>query len=104
MGIARGGSIPLDRTNSPLFADPLLALCYLVGALVNTQIGALSFERLESLMRDNLPGYQIIVSLLRGIAGDPNFGIARFEVCFALIARPSRAGADALGEGALPAN
>jgi len=51
-----------------LFA--LLALCYLVGALVNTQIGALSFERLESLMRDNVPGYQIIANLLRGIAGD----------------------------------
>jgi len=48
----------------------LLAICYLVGALINTQIGALSFERLESLMREHVPGYQIIVGLLRGIAGE----------------------------------
>ena len=30
----------------------LLGLCYLFGVLVNTQIGALSFEKVESRIRD----------------------------------------------------
>ncbi len=48
----------------------LLGLCYLFGVLVNTQLGALSFEKVESRIRDIIPGYEIITSLLRGIAGD----------------------------------
>ena len=47
----------------------LLALCYLFGALVNTQLGSLSFERIETRMRNIIPGYEIIAGLLRGIAG-----------------------------------
>lgn len=47
----------------------LLALCYLFGALVNTQLGAMSFERIEKRLRDIIPGYEIISGLLRGIAG-----------------------------------
>ncbi len=37
----------------------LLALCYLFGALVNTQLGAMSFERIEKRLRDVIPGYEI---------------------------------------------
>ena len=48
----------------------VLALCYIFGALVNTQIGALSFERIEKKARDIIPGYEIIENLLRGIAGN----------------------------------
>ena len=51
-----------------LFA--LIGLCYFLGALVNTQIGALSFEKLESRMSDVIPGYEIIANLLRGMAGN----------------------------------
>jgi uncharacterized membrane protein len=48
----------------------LLALCYLFGALINTQIGALSFDKVEKQARKIIPGYEIIASLLRGIAGN----------------------------------
>ena len=48
----------------------LLVLCYLVGTLINTQIGALSFEKVEQRARDIIPGYEIVASLLRGIAGN----------------------------------
>ena len=48
----------------------LLALCYLFGALVNTQVGALSFDKVEKQARNIIPGYEIIASLLRGIAGN----------------------------------
>ncbi len=48
----------------------LLGLCYLFGALINTQIGAVVFEKVKSLMSENIPGYEIIANLLSGIAGD----------------------------------
>ena len=51
-----------------LFA--LLVLCYLFGLLISTQIGALTFEKVESRIRDIIPGYEIIANLLRGIAGN----------------------------------
>ncbi len=46
----------------------LLAACYLFGALINTQLGALSFERIDKRAREFIPGYEIIAGLLRGIA------------------------------------
>jgi len=48
----------------------LMGLCYFLGALINTQIGALSFEKVESRMSAIIPGYDIIANLLRGIAGN----------------------------------
>ena len=48
----------------------LIGLCYFMGALVTTQIGALSFEKIESRMSDIVPGYEIIANLLRGMAGN----------------------------------
>jgi uncharacterized membrane protein len=48
----------------------LLFICYLFGVLVNTQIGAWSFEKVQSRMRAIIPGYDIITNLLRGLTGD----------------------------------
>ncbi len=48
----------------------LIGLCCFLGALINTQIGALSFEKVESRMSDVIPGYEIIANLLRGMAGN----------------------------------
>jgi len=64
-----GTTYPLLKTVLllALALSTLLILCYLFGLLINTQIGALSFEKLESRLRDNIPGYQIIANLLRGI-------------------------------------
>ena len=44
----------------------LLVLCFAVGALVRTRIGAWSFERIESKVFHKIPGYQIISNVLRG--------------------------------------
>jgi uncharacterized membrane protein len=48
----------------------LLVICYLFGALVSTQIGALSFDKVQSKLGDIIPGYEIITNLLRGVAGN----------------------------------
>ncbi len=48
----------------------LLALCYFIGVLINTQIGTQSFKKEESLLRDIIPGYEIIINLARGFSGD----------------------------------
>jgi uncharacterized membrane protein len=48
----------------------LFGLCYLFGVLINTQIGAMLFEKVKSRMSENIPGYEIIANLLGGIAGD----------------------------------
>lgn len=48
----------------------LLALCYGFGLLIKTQLGGLLFEKVKSLMSENIPGYEIIANLLSGIAGD----------------------------------
>ncbi len=48
----------------------LLLICYLFGALVRTQIGALTFDKVNSKLSDLIPGYEIITNLLRGIAGN----------------------------------
>jgi uncharacterized membrane protein len=46
----------------------LLAVCFLIGALVRTRIGSLSFERLENKVLKQIPGYQIISNALKGFA------------------------------------
>jgi uncharacterized membrane protein len=45
-----------------------IALCYLIGALVSTRIGALTFEKVQSKLGEMIPGYEIITNLLRGVA------------------------------------
>jgi len=48
----------------------LLGLCYLFGVLFKTQIGALLFEKVKSILSENIPGYAIITNLMSGIAED----------------------------------
>lgn len=47
----------------------LLLICYAVGALVSTRLGALTLEKVESRLRSVIPGFEIVANLLRGIAG-----------------------------------
>ena len=47
----------------------LLGICYLFGAFVSTQVGALTLDKVHSKLGDNIPGYEIVMNLLRGIAG-----------------------------------
>ena len=46
----------------------LLGTCYLAGALVSTQIGALTFDKVQRKLGDVIPGYEIVTNLLRGLA------------------------------------
>lgn len=46
----------------------LLGVCYLFGALIRTQIGALTFDKLQTKLSEFIPGYEIVTNLLRGIA------------------------------------
>lgn len=46
----------------------LLVLCFTFGALLRTQIGAWSFERIESKVFNKIPGYEIIKNVLKGFA------------------------------------
>lgn len=46
----------------------LLGLCYLFGAIVNTQLGSMSLKRIDKRARNIIPGYDIIANLLLGIA------------------------------------
>lgn len=46
----------------------LLLLCYVAGALVHTQIGALSFDKFEKKLLLRIPGYRIISNILKGFA------------------------------------
>ena len=66
------GTIPYFGTGL-LFAATvftLLGLCYLFGVLVKTQLGALLFEKVKSILSENIPGYAIITNLMSGISGD----------------------------------
>lgn len=46
----------------------LVAICYLVGSLVRTRIGASAFGTMERRYLKRLPGYEPIASILRGFA------------------------------------
>ena len=48
----------------------LLAMCFLVGMVINTKVGVLTFERLDERASTVIPGYEIIMNMLRGMAGD----------------------------------
>jgi uncharacterized membrane protein len=48
----------------------LVLLCFLMGTLVNSQLGANVFETVQSKFGDILPGYEIVTNLMRGIAGN----------------------------------
>lgn len=48
----------------------LLVICFLFGAIINTQLGAVSFKRIDARLRAVVPGYEIISNVLIGIAGN----------------------------------
>ena len=48
----------------------LLTICFVIGMLVRTSIGAYSFERLENKVLKQIPGYQIISRALKGFAAE----------------------------------
>jgi uncharacterized membrane protein len=48
----------------------LLALCYVVGALVRSQAGLLSFASIENKLLSKMPGYEVVGNVLKGFAED----------------------------------
>lgn len=46
----------------------LLALCYVVGALVRSRRTGLSFERIEATLLSKVPGYEVLGNVLKGFA------------------------------------
>ena len=48
----------------------LLTVCFFVGVLVRSSIGAWSFERIENKVLKQIPGYQIISRALKGFAAE----------------------------------
>ena len=48
----------------------LVLLCLLLGALVNSPMGARAFEAVQAKFGDVIPGYEIVANLMRGIAGN----------------------------------
>ena len=48
----------------------LLALCYVVGALVRSRRTGLSFERIEEALLSKVPGYEVLGNVLKGFADD----------------------------------
>ena len=52
-----------------LLAIPAFFLfCYLLGLLIRTRLGTLTFDFIETRLLAHLPGYDIIANLLRGFA------------------------------------
>ncbi|MCP4406490.1 MAG: DUF502 domain-containing protein [Gammaproteobacteria bacterium] len=43
-----------------------LGFCFVVGAFVRTRIGAWSFDKLESMILQQIPGYEIVGNVLKG--------------------------------------
>jgi uncharacterized membrane protein len=48
----------------------LFLFCFIVGTLVRTRIGAWSFDKFERTVLKQVPGYEIINSVLKGFAED----------------------------------
>jgi uncharacterized membrane protein len=46
----------------------LLVVCFVIGALVQTRIGTLSFDKFERVILKQVPGYEIIGNVLKGFA------------------------------------
>lgn len=47
----------------------LFCICYLVGALISTQIGAVTFGKLNTKLSEAFPVYEVVANLLGSIAG-----------------------------------
>lgn len=50
----------------------LVLLCFIMGALVNSQLGAKTFEKVQSKFGDIVPGYEIVTNLMRSVAENDN--------------------------------
>lgn len=48
----------------------LLLVCYGLGAVVRTKVGSWSFAKLESIILQRVPGYDLIGNILKGFAKD----------------------------------
>jgi uncharacterized membrane protein len=48
----------------------LLALCFVVGALVRSPRTGFSFERIEAALLSKVPGYEVLGNVLKGFADD----------------------------------
>jgi len=48
----------------------LLALCFVVGALVRSRRTGLSFERIEAVLLSKVPGYEVLGNVLKGFADE----------------------------------
>jgi uncharacterized membrane protein len=46
----------------------LVLLCFLMGALANSRLGAKTFEKVQSKFGDIVPGYEIVTNLMRSVA------------------------------------
>ncbi len=48
----------------------LLLVCLLLGAMVRTRLGSWSFEKIERMILQRVPGYELIGNILKGFATD----------------------------------
>jgi uncharacterized membrane protein len=48
----------------------LLALCFVIGALLRSRRTGISFERIESALLSKVPGYEVFGNVLKGFAAD----------------------------------
>ncbi len=82
-GIWKGVLLPLSnqlglstvesRTLAVVMAvAALLIICFVIGYLIRTRFGAWTFEHLEKRFFNQLPGYHIIATMLRGFADKEN--------------------------------
>lgn len=51
-----------------LAAIAVLVLCFVLGAMVRTRLGTLSFAKLEQMVFKKLPFYELVQRLIRGVA------------------------------------
>ncbi len=48
----------------------LLAICFVFGLLVRTQLGSGSYTAIDKRLRESVPGYEIVVNLLHGLTSN----------------------------------
>ena len=48
----------------------VLLACVAVGAIVRTRLGTLSFKKVEKVLLEHIPGYELLGSVLKGFAKD----------------------------------
>jgi uncharacterized membrane protein len=81
----------------------VLALCFILGSLVRTRLGSLSYTKLEQVIFKKLPFYELVQRLIRGFADrETAYAPAMVDLygsgaqVFALVIEDEAAGADTL--------